>query len=56
MGELEEIELIYSFTVRDSINAPAATSTLQGGSDRYVKLRVGRDEDQRDHHHGEAVV
>ena len=44
MGELEEIELIYSFTVRDTINAPAATSTLQGGSDRYVKLRVRRDE------------
>lgn len=44
MGELEEVELIYSFTVRDTINAPAATSTLQGGSDRYVKLRVRRDE------------
>ena len=44
MGELEEIELIYSFTVRDTINAPAATSSLQGGSDRYVKLRVRRDE------------
>ena len=44
MGELEEIELLYSFTVRDSVNAPAATSTLQGGSDRYVKLRVRRDE------------
>ena len=44
MGELEEVELIYSFTVRDSITSPAATSTLQGGSDRYVKLRVRRDE------------
>ncbi|WP_339340173.1 hypothetical protein, partial [uncultured Oceanicoccus sp.] len=44
MGELEEIELIYSFTIRDSINAPTGTSSLQGGSDRYVKLRVRRDE------------
>ena len=44
MGELEEVELIYSFTVRDSLTSPAATSTLQGGSDRYVKLRVRRDE------------
>ena len=44
MGELEEVELIYSFTVRDSLTSPAATSTQQGGSDRYVKLRVRRDE------------
>lgn len=44
MGELEEVELIYSFTVRDSLTSPAATSTMQGGSDRYVKLRVRRDE------------
>ena len=29
MGELEEIELIYSFTVRDTINAPAATSIFR---------------------------
>ena len=39
----EEVELIYSFTVRDSLTPPA-TSSLQGGSDRYVKLRVRRDE------------
>ena len=44
MGQLEEVELIYSFTVRDSINAPMSTSSMQGGSDRYVKLRVRRDE------------
>ena len=44
MGELEEVELIYSFTVRDSLTSPAATSTEQGSSDRYVNLRVRRDE------------
>ena len=43
MGELDEIELIYSFTVRDSLSGPSA-QTLQGGSERYVKLRVRRDE------------
>ena len=43
MGELDEIELIYSFTVRDSLSGPSAQS-LQGGSERYVKLRVRRDE------------
>ena len=44
MGQLEEVELIYSFSVRDSLNAPVATSHLQGSSERYVKLRVRRDQ------------
>ena len=45
MGELEEIELIYSFTVRESISGAAPVGTSNGGgADRYVKLRVRRDE------------
>ena len=44
MGQLEEVELIYSFQVRDALNAPIATSAMQGSSERYVKLRVRRDE------------
>ena len=44
MGELDEIELIYSFSVRDTMAAPSAQSLQGGGSQRYVKLRVRRDE------------
>ena len=44
MGELDEIELIYSFTVRDTMAAPSAHTMQGGGSLRYVKLRVRRDE------------
>jgi len=43
VGQLEEVDLIYSFTVRESMNAPIATSD-QAGSMRYVKLRVRKDE------------
>ena len=43
VGQLEEVDLIYSFTVRESMNAPIATSD-QEGSMRYVKLRVRKDE------------
>lgn len=41
-GGLEEIELIYSFTVRDSI-ALGGVNSGDGGSLRYVKLQVRRD-------------
>ena len=44
MGELDEVELIYSFTVRDTMAAPSAHTMKGGGSLRYVKLRVRRDE------------
>jgi len=43
VGQLEEVDLIYSFTVRESMNAPIAASDQQG-SMRYVKLRVRKDE------------
>ena len=42
-GELEEVELIYSFSVRDGFSVPGL-ATGDGGSLRYVKLRVRRDE------------
>jgi len=42
-GQLEEVELIYSFTVRDSLGAMSIPGQ-DGGSLRYVKLRVKRDE------------
>ena len=41
-GGLEEVELIYSFTVRDSLGAVGAMPS-DGGSIRYVKLQVRRD-------------
>lgn len=42
-GQLEEVELIYSFTVRDGLGALGTTPTADGGSMRYVKLQVRRD-------------
>jgi len=42
-GQLEEVELIYSFTVRDGIGAMGAIAGGDGGSLRYVKLQVRRD-------------
>ena len=44
MGELDEVELIYSFSVRDTMAAPSAHALQGNGSQRYVKLRVRRDE------------
>lgn len=41
-GELEEVELIYSFTVRET-NAMLASPAGDQGSLRYVKLSVRRD-------------
>ena len=41
-SELEEIELIYSFSVRSGIGA-LATPTSENGSERWVKLQVKRD-------------
>lgn len=41
-GQLEEIELIYSFTVRDGFSMPGMMQG-DGGSLRYVKLKVRRD-------------
>lgn len=41
-GELEEVELIYSFTVRDGLAAVPGIAG-DGGSIRYVKLQVRRD-------------
>jgi hypothetical protein len=41
-GELEEVELIYSFTVRDGL-AGIPGIAGDGGSLRYVKLQVRRD-------------
>lgn len=41
-GELEEIELIYSFSVRSSVGALAVPGA-NSGSLRYVKLKVKRD-------------
>ena len=43
IGELEEVELIYSFTVRQD-GAGAIMANDGQGSLRYVKLRVRRDE------------
>jgi hypothetical protein len=44
-GELEEVELIYSFTVRDGFGAAGlGVATSDGGSLRYVKLQVRRQE------------
>ena len=43
VGELEEIELIYSFSVRQNSSAPVGPSDQQG-SLRYVKLRVRKGE------------
>ncbi len=42
-GQLEEVELIYSFTVRDGLGSMAAIAGGDGGSLRYVKLQVRRD-------------
>lgn len=42
-GQLEEVELIYSFTVRDAV-AGMVIPGEAGGSVRYVKLKVRRDE------------
>ena len=44
MGQLEEIELIYSFSVRESVNSPMQGPSDQQGNMRYVKLRVRKDE------------
>ena len=44
MGELEEVELIYSFSVRESANTPMTGPADKTGSMRYVKLRVRKDE------------
>ena len=44
MGQLEEIELIYSFSVRESANSPMQGPSDQQGNMRYVKLRVRKDE------------
>jgi hypothetical protein len=41
-SQLEEIELIYSFSVRSGIGG-LATQTSDNGSQRYVKLQVRRD-------------
>lgn len=41
-GQLEEVELIYSFTVRDGLAAVPGIAG-DGGSIRYVKLQVRRD-------------
>lgn len=41
-GQLEEVELIYSFTVRDSLVMPGVMPG-DSGSLRYVKLKVRRD-------------
>lgn len=42
-GQLEEVELIYSFTVRDGLGSMGAIAGGDGGSLRYVKLQVRRD-------------
>ena len=42
-GELEEVELIYSFNVRSGLG-PLVTPGKDEGSHRYVKLSVKRDE------------
>jgi len=41
-SQLEEIELIYSFSVRSGIGA-LATPNVENGSERWVKLQVKRD-------------
>ena len=41
-SQLEEIELIYSFSVRSGLGA-LATPNSQNGSERWVKLQVRRD-------------
>ena len=41
-GELEEVELIYSFTVRDGLSGVPGIAG-EGGSLRYVKLQVRRE-------------
>ena len=41
-SQLEEIELIYSFSVRSGLGA-LATSSSNNGSERWVKLQVKRD-------------
>lgn len=41
-SQLEEIELIYSFSVRSGLGA-LATPTSNNGSERWVKLQVRRD-------------
>ena len=41
-SQLEEIELIYSFSVRSGLGA-LATPTSENGSERWVKLQVRRD-------------
>ncbi|MBG46014.1 MAG: hypothetical protein CMB76_05795 [Euryarchaeota archaeon] len=41
-SELEEVELIYSFNVRSGVGALAIPG-VDGGSKKYVKLRVRRD-------------
>ena len=41
-SQLEEVELIYSFSVRSGIGA-LATPTSENGSQRWVKLQVRRD-------------
>ena len=42
-SQLEEIELIYSFSVRSGLGA-LATPSSENGSERWVKLQVRRDE------------
>lgn len=42
-SQLEEIELIYSFSVRSGLGA-LATPSSENGSQRWVKLQVRRDE------------
>jgi len=42
-GELEEVDLIYSFSVRDGVQGSALAMAGERGSLRYVRLRVRRD-------------
>ena len=42
-SQLEEIELIYSFSVRSGLGA-LATPNSENGSERWVKLQIRRDE------------
>ena len=42
-GDLEEVDLIYSFSVRDGLAGAALGMAGERGSVRYVRLRVRRD-------------
>jgi hypothetical protein len=43
MGELEELHLVYSFSVRSDLMMSGAGTTTDGGQERWVKLIVKRD-------------